>query len=411
MLDIEIIRKDPDKVRTMLKERNMDVSLVDQFLDLDEKWRKQTTQLQELQRLQKEYSAARDIEKAKENKVVIKEAESLVTALQIERDEKLLEFPNIFFDDVVRGGGEDGNVEIKRVGDIPEFSFAIKDHLELGEGLGIIDVKKAAQVSGSRFYYLRGKGALLEFALIRFAIDHLTKAGFEPIIPPVMIRPDMYKKMGRLTDAQKEERYYLGADDLYLVGSAEHTLGPLYSDSVFEEADLPKRLVGFSSCFRREAGSYGKDVKGILRVHQFDKVEMYAFTTPQNSEDEHAFLLSLQEGLWKVLGIPYRVVSICSGDMGPTDARQFDIEAWIPSQQQYREVASCSNTTDYQTRGIGTKVSQKDGPVFVHALNATALAIGRTIVAILENFQQEDGSVHIPEKLAFYTGFDSIVRE
>jgi len=331
--------------------------------------------------------------------------EALLPDIEQERYRLLLEIPNMPFDDVTRGKDESQNVVVKTVGDIPSFDFSIKDHMALGEALGIIDVKKAADVAGSRFYYLKKEGALLEFALIRYAMDFLTKKGFEPVIVPVMIKPHTYERMGRLPESQKEERYYLEKDDAYLIGSAEHTLGPLHMDEIFQEEALPRRYVGFSTCFRREAGSYGKDTRGILRVHQFDKVEMYSFADPNGSEDEHRLLLSAQEELWKGLHIPYRVVEICTGDMGPTDARQFDIEAWIPSQNTYREVCSCSNTTDYQTRGINTKIKYADGKVtYAHALNATALAISRTIIAVIENNQREDGSVVIPKALVSYMG-------
>jgi seryl-tRNA synthetase len=359
--------------------------------------------------LQKKLSAQRDIELAKSNKVQLQEKEGLLADCAAERRRLLLEIPNMPFSDVPRGKDESENVVLKTVGDIPSFDFEVRDHLELGEALNIIDTKKAAEVSGSRFYYLKNAGALLEFALIRYAIDVLTQEGFSPVIVPVMIKPDVYERMGRLTDSQKEERYYLEKDDMYLVGSAEHTLGPLHMDESFTEKELPKRYVGFSTCFRREAGSYGKDTRGILRVHQFDKVEMYVFVDPKHSEEEHRFMLSMQEKLWQGLQIPYRVVAICTGDMGPTDARQFDVEAWVPSQKTYREVASCSNTTDYQTRGINTKIKYMDGTSgYAHALNATALALGRTIIAIMENNQQKDGSIVVPEALRAYVGVDVI---
>jgi len=409
MVDIDRIRKNPDEARDMLTKRNMDAGLIDRLLDIDTRWRELETELQELQRKQKELSAKRDIENAKQNKEALKEKEGAVSLISQERYEALLEIPNFFFEDALEGRGEEDNRVIEEVGKKPSFSFTPKDHLALGESLGIIDTQRAGNVSGSRFSYLVGKGALLELALVQYAFDALTKNGFEAVIPPTMIRPDVYKKMGRLTQNQKEERYYLEKDDLYLVGSAEHTLGPLYMGASIMEKDLPKRMVGFSSCFRREAGSYGKDVKGILRVHQFDKVEMYSFASPKNSQEEHQFMLEMQKRIYKDLGIPYRVVEICTGDMGPTDARQFDIEAWIPSQNTYREVASCSNTTDYQTRGIATKVKYADGTwEYAHALNATAIAIGRTIIAILENFQKKDGSVEIPKALRKYTGFKKI---
>ncbi|BCX16159.1 MAG: serine--tRNA ligase [Candidatus Parcubacteria bacterium] len=405
MLDIELIRQNSQKIKDMMIARNLSVEIVDKFLSLDERWRTLVNQLDQARALQKRLSEEKKIEEAKKNKELIKEKEEELSKLEEERFNLLLEIPNIPFDDVPRGKDESENVVLRVVGEIPQFSFTPKDHLDLGEALDIIDTKTASEVAGSRFGYLKKEAALLEIALVNYAFEILTKEGFEPVIPPVFIKPEVYKKMGRLSESQKEERYYLEKDDLYLVGSAEHTLGPLGMNKVFLEEELPKRYVGFSTCFRREAGSYGKDVKGILRVHQFDKVEMYSFAHPEKSEEEHLFLLSMQEKIFQGLKIPYRVVAICTGDMGPTDARQFDIEAWMPSQNKYREIASCSNTTDYQTRGIGAKVKTKDSTKLVHALNATAIAIGRTIIAILENFQQEDGKVLVPEALWKYTGF------
>jgi len=409
MLDIERIRNNPNEVRNGLKRRGADISLVDEFLDVDKQWRSMQAEVQELRHQQKESGKKRDIETAKELKEKIKNTEQNLRDLEKKRHELLITFPNIPFDDVPDGGGEEGNVSLREVGAVPTFAFDIRDHLALGEMLDIIDTAKAAEVSGARFYYLKNEGALLEFALVRFVTDILVKEGFIPVIPPVMIRPDVYEKMGRLTPDQRDERYYLGQDDLYLVGSAEHTLGPLHMDDVLDEDDLPRRYAGFSTCFRREAGSYGKDTRGILRVHQFDKLEMYVFADPKHSEEEHKFLLDTQEKIYAALNIPYRVMSICTGDMGPTDARQFDIEAWIPSQNKYREVTSCSNTTDYQTRGIKTKVRRQDGTAeYAHALNATAVAISRTLIAILENNQRKDGTVIVPKSLRKYTGFKTI---
>jgi len=409
MVDIELIRKDPQGTARMLARRGLKTSLLDEFMRIDEQWRKTVSELQELRHTQKDLGARKDIDAAKRTKEQIQEMQKALEELEHARHALLLEFPNFPFADVPEGKDASDNKISKTVGKIPSFPFTPKDHLDLGEALGIIDVKQAARVAGARFSYLKGAGALMEFALIQYAANMLTAEGFEAVIPPVMIRSDVYEGMGRLSESQKEERYYLSKDDLYLAGSAEHTLGPLYMDTVFTEGELPKRMVGFSTCFRREAGSYGKDMRGILRVHQFDKVEMFSFSLPEKSEEEHRYLLSLQEKLFGGLDVPYRVVEICTGDLGSTDARQFDIEAWIPSQRLWREVASCSNTTTYQTRGINTKVRRTGGLTeHVHALNATALAIGRTIIAILENNQQKDGSVIVPRKLRKYTGFKKI---
>lgn len=412
MIDIDLIRKNPEKIKEMLVARNAPVDYVDAFIRLDDQWRSLTSDVQELRGQQKRYASERNIGGGKEVKKQLQDKERALAAIDRERYLALIEIPNIPFEDVPLGKNESENIVVKTVGTPPHFSFEPKDHVVLGEALNIIDIKKASEAIGSRFYYLKGKGALLELALVQYAVNTLVERGFEPIIPPVMIKPDVYEKMGRLTPSQQEERYFLERDDMYLVGSAEHTLGPLHMGDVFLGKELPRRYVGVSSCFRREAGSYGKDVRGILRVHQFTKVEMYSFTHPEHSEKEHEFLLSLEESLFGGLEIPYRVVAICTGDMGLTDARAFDVEAWIPGQGEYREVASCSNTTNYQTRGIGTKVRLDDGSLdYAHALNATALPIGRTIIALLENFQQEDGSIAVPKVLQKYTGFDRIERQ
>lgn len=409
MINIDLFRKNPDKFREMMVKRNMPVDKIDVLIDIDNRWKISTKQLDDLRAKQKELSSEKLIEEAKKNKELIKQLEFELGELEKTRYKVLIEIPNLPFDDVLVGKDENENRVIKKFGEPKEFDFEPKDHMELGEALGIIDTKKASEVSGSRFFYLKGKGAMLELALINFAVEQFTSNGFEFVIVPDMIKPEVYERMGRLNDSQKEERYYLEKDNLYLIGSAEHTIGPLHMDEILEEEFLPKRYVGFSTCFRREAGSYGKDTKGILRVHQFDKVEMYSFSLPEKSEEEHQFLISMQKKMFELLDIPHQIVEICTGDMGPTDARQFDTEAWIPTQKKYREVGSCSNTTDFQTRGINTKVRRKDGSSeYVHALNATALVIGRTMIAILENYQQADGTVLVPKALQKYLPFDII---
>ncbi len=402
MLDIDFIRTNTEILKKSLERRGMDSGLADEFLTSDKQWRNLTTKIQELKQKQKQHGAQKEIKEAKEIKEQIQELKQQLEDIEKKRHQALVLLPNIPFEDVPDGEGEEGNKELHTSGTPPKFSFSPKDHIELGELLDVIDTKKAADVSGSRFFYLKNEGAMFEFALIQYTINLLTKEGFTPIIPPVMIRPEVYAAMGRLSGDQKDERYHLEKDDMYLVGSAEHTLGPLLMNETLKPQDLPKRYIGFSSCFRREAGSYGKDTRGIIRVHQFDKLEMYTFTTPDKSEEEHKYLLSLQEKLYKGLDIPYRVVEMCAGDMGPADARQYDIEAWIPSQKQYREIASCSNTTDYQTRGIKTKIRDNNTNTYAHALNATAIAIPRMVVALLENNQKKDGSVTIPRVLRKY---------
>jgi len=291
----------------------------------------------------------------------------------------------------------------------------------------VIDNERAAKVSGSRFTYIKGKLALLQFAIIQFVMRNLTDENilasiakgakldvstkpFVPVIPPVMIKPEAFERMARIEP--KEERYHIPSDDLYLVGSAEHTLGSMHMDEVLEEIDLPVRYVGYSTSFRREAGSYGKDMRGIIRLHQFDKIEIESFTAPENSIKEQDFIVAIQTYLMRELKIPYRVVGICTGDMGGPDARQIDIEAWMPGQDKYRETHTSDLNTDYQSRRLNTRLRRKDGKhELVHMNDATVFAIGRIMVAIMENYQQEDGSIKIPEVLIPYCGFDRIEKK
>jgi seryl-tRNA synthetase len=304
-------------------------------------------------------------------------------------------------------GGEEDSVELRRWGTPPAFDFPVRDHLELGELLGAIDTVRAAKVSGARFGYLVGWGALLEFALVRFAMDRLTAAGFVPMVPPVLVRREAMFGTGFLpTDEQQIFR--TADDDLYLAGTSEVPLVSYHSDELLDPGTLPRRYAGFSTCFRREAGSYGKDTRGIFRVHQFDKVEMVSFVLPEASAQEHELLLAREEELLQALELPYRVVNIAAGDLGGSAAKKYDCEAWIPSQGTYRELTSTSNCTDYQARRIGCRVREPEGNRPLHTLNGTAVAVGRTIVALLENHQQPDGSVKVPEALESYLGTDRI---
>ena len=403
MIDIVFLRDNPDAVRSGLARRGIDAARVGEFLALDGKWREAVTSLGDLRAVQNGFSKARDTENAKKKKEEVKAAEASLAALESERDLLLQKFPNIPASDTPDGKSDADNVVLREIGVKPQFAFAAKDYLTIAEAQGVIDVKKAAEVSGSRFGYLKGRAALLEFALVQYAMGVLVKKGFVPVVPPVMIKPEPFMGMGRLAADQKDERYHVDSDDLYLVGSAEHTLGPIHMNETLRAAELPKRYVAFSTCFRREAGSYGKDTKGILRTHQFDKVEMFAFSAPEKSEEEHLFLLSCQEELLSSLGLPYRVVRICAGDMGWTDAKAYDCETWLPGQNggegEYRETNSCSNTTDFQARGIACK---QDKGGYVHMLNATGFAIGRILIAIIENYQTADGDFEIPEVLKPY---------
>lgn len=416
MLDVQLIRENPELIKEKVQKKHIDAKVVDKFLRLDEEWKEKVAIYDRLKSeqnaLSKELAEKQSqdaMSKAQLLKTRIADIEKEKNEVEEKRDAALTLIPNIPFDDVPEGNDDSENKVLREVGKIPAFDFKPKDHIELGEKLHLIDTKKASEVSGSRFGYILGDLALMEFGLVQLAFKTLIKEGFTPVVPPVMIRPEPYMGMGRLAADQKDERYYIESEDLYLVGSGEHTMGPLHMNEVFEEKNLPKRYVGFSSCFRKEAGSYGKDTKGILRVHQFDKVEMFSFSTPEKSEEEHSFLVSMQEKLMQTLELPYRVVEICTGDMGWTDRRAFDIETWMPGEGKYRETNSCSNTTDFQARGINAKFKNEKGKKeFVHMLNGTAFAIGRTLIAIIENNQTKEGTIKIPKILQEFMGKEEI---
>jgi seryl-tRNA synthetase len=414
MIDIKDLLKEPEKYKRNMRERNLDPSLIDEIVDLKKRLNSLIKEKDEIRSFINKFSKTKPEEKIikqiKIKKEKLKKVEDEIEKFEKNLEEKLSLVPNLKSPDVPLGKDENDNVVLRTWGEIPKFDFPPKDHVELGEIYDLIDTHRAGKVAGSRFYYLKNSAVLLEFALINFAYDLLLKEGFIPIIPPVFIKEEYYRGMGRLNSLQREERYYLPQDDLYLVGSAEHTIGPYFANEILDEKDLPKRFLGFSTCFRREAGSYGKDVRGILRTHQFDKVEMFSFTLPEESEKEHEFLLSMQEKIMQELKLPYRVVLLCSGDMGFTDYKQYDIETWLPGQNKYRETHSCSNTTDFQARGINARFRRKNGKIeYLHMLNATAIAIGRIIIAILENYQRKD-YIEVPEVLRKYLKIDRIKR-
>jgi seryl-tRNA synthetase len=427
MMDINFIRKNPEKVKTACKNKGVNIN-IDSFLELDAKKRKLQQEI-DLIRAQRNKITQNDISKGRDLKVRLKELESNFDSVLKDFAGMLSKIPNIPYDDVPVGNDEKGNQVIKKWGNIPKFSFQPRDHVELGEALDILDIQKAAEVTGARFNYLKNGAVLLEMALIRFTFDILTSPKilkkiadsiekgysakpFIPVLPPMMIKPEVFAKMARLNEEDKGERYYLPSDDLYLIGSAEHTLGPIHMNETLNENEFPIRYAGFSTSFRREAGSYGKDTKGIIRVHQFDKVEMESFTLPENSLKEQNFIVAVQEYLVKSLKLPYQVVMICTGDMGKPDARQIDIEVWIPSQNKYRETHTSDLMTDYQARNLNTKAKKSNGETeFVHMNDATAFAIGRIIVAIIENYQQKDGSIKVPGVLQKYAGFKVIKKD
>ncbi len=420
MLDINFIRKNKEKIKENCRKRGVDLD-INRMLKIDEDKRSLLQGVEEL-RAEKN-KATKRIPKIKEEnkkKKLIKEMQ------KIDREEESLEeklkekekeynklafkIPNLCQAGVPVGEAECDNVVLREEGKKPDFKFKAKDHLELTKSRNLIDVKRAAKVSGSRFGYLKGELAEMEFALVRLAFDRICKKGFQPVIPPVLIRPEMMWGMGYIdTEEDLAERYYLNKDNLFLVGTAEQSIGPMHKDEIFKEKDLPKRYVGFSTCFREEAGSYGKDTKGILRVHQFDKVEMFSFCRPDNSQKEHETILALGESLMKELKIPYRVVQLCTGDLARPSSVTYDIESWMPGQNKYRETHSCSLCTDFQSRRLNIRYKGSDNKTkFVHTLNGTAFAIGRTLIAIVENYQQKDRSIKVPAALQKYLNFKII---
>jgi len=410
MLDIKLIRQNPKKTKTLLKKRGFDGKTVDRLLKVDDTRKQLIEEIDKFRRERNNLSRG-ELEKGKKIKEELKKLEPDLAVIDEQFKILFSSIPNLPAKDVPQGKDEEDNVEIKKQGTPKKFDFKVKDHLELGEALDIINVEKAVKVSGSRFAYLKGKGALLEFALINFAIEFLVKKGFCPIIPPVINKKEIEWGLGYADNGGWDQAYLFEKDGIVFTSSSEHTIIPQHANETFLESDLPLKYVGFSTCFRREAGTYGKDTRGIFRLHQFDKVEMNVITLPDEEISDKACkeLLGLQEELVKALELPFRVTHCCTGDLPQPNRRMYDVQVWFPAQEKYREIQSCSNCTDYQTRRLKIKVKTKDGSLkYAHALNATGLAIGRTIAAILENHQQEDGSVLIPKELQKYTGFEKI---
>ena len=416
MLDIKYIRENPDKIKLTCKNKQV-VCDIDRILELDKKRRNLLKETETLKAKQNKLGKENQ-EEAREIKNKIKELLPELKEIEEELSGILDKVPNIISEDTPIGPDESGNKVIRKWGEKPKFDFTFKDHLELGEELDIIDVKRAAKVSGTRFNYLKGGAVLIQFALIQYVFSVLTNEKilkkiltekdldisskpFIPVVTPVMIKPKPFQRMARLEP--REERYYIPKDDMYLIGSAEHTLGSMHMDEVFNKKDMPVRYIGYSTAFRREAGAYGQDTRGILRVHQFDKLEMESFSLPENGLKEQDFIINIQEYLVRKLELPYRVVMICTGDMGAPDYRQVDIETWLPGQNQYRETHTSDYMTDYQSRRLNIRVRNSDGDLdFVHMNDATAIAIGRILIAIIENYQQKDGSIKIPKVLREY---------
>lgn len=420
MFDIKYIREHPEKVKEGCKKKQVHDVDIDKLLEVDKKKREMQKGLEEIRAKKNEANKAineassqeekdRIISEMKEIKEKEAELEKEFKGLEQEFKNLLKKIPNLPFDEVPVGEDDDENKVLRKEGEIPEFDFTPDDHLGIGEKLDIIDTKRAAKTSGARFTFLKREAVLLQFAIINLAFEVTVKKGFYPILPPVMLKPEMMDAMGFL-ERGADDIFHIEKDDLYLAGTSEQVIGAMYAGETFQENELPKRYVGYSTCFRREAGSYGKDTRGILRVHQFDKVEMFSFTTPEKSKEEHDFLLSIEEELMRLLGIPYQVIDICTGDLGDPAAKKYDIEAWMPGQERYRETHSTSNCTDFQARGLNIRYKHEEGTSHLHTLNGTALAMGRILIAILENNQTKEGIVKIPEALHKYLPFTEIKR-
>jgi seryl-tRNA synthetase len=416
VIDLRHLRDDLDRVRAAYDRRG-GVKDLDLVVELDARHRQA---LAEVERLRAEHNrATRAIGQSSpdERPAAIERARALASELEavaprLAETSKELEgvaaqLPNLPHKSVPDGLSEEDNVVEREVGEHPQWDFEALDHVTLGERLGLFDSERAAKVSGSRFVFLTGVGVILELALVRFAIDFLSDRGFMPVVPPVLVRRQAMYGTGFLpTDEQ--EFYRSDRDDLYLTGTSEVALAAMHSDEILDEASLPVRYAGFSSCFRREAGSYGRETKGLIRVHQFDKVEQFSFAHPDDSWDELQAIRTNQEKILQALEIPYRVLVMCAGDLGAAAAKKVDNEAWLPGARRYLELTSATNATDYQARRLQVRFRGSQGARLVHTLNGTACAVGRTIVALLENHQRADGSVAIPESLRPYTGFDEI---
>jgi seryl-tRNA synthetase len=418
MLDIKLIRENPEFVKNNLAKRGNpeNSNMLDALVKLDREWRRNLAKLNDfrherkmltgeigkLKKLAKDASS--QVEKAKKLDSEITSIQTKVVRTGEKTHEYLMRLPNLLHETVPVGKDENGNVQIRSWGATPKFAFAAKNHIDLGLNLGIIDVERAGKVTGSRFFYLKGEGVLLDMALMSFALEEMTKKGYSPVEPPYLMRREPYEGVTALGDFE-EVLYKIENENLYLIATSEHPMAAMFMNEVLKEEDMPLKLAGISACFRKEAGAHGKDTRGIFRTHQFNKIEQFVFCQPEESWKLHEELLNNAEELIQKLDLPYRVVNVCTGDIGTVAAKKYDIEAWMPAQNAYREVVSCSNCTDYQARRLGIRYREKEGAPpkgFLHTLNSTAIATGRTIVAILENFQQEDGTVIVPKVLRKY---------
>jgi seryl-tRNA synthetase len=412
VIDLSLLRENPDAIRASQRARGADESLVEKASQLDQQRRTLLTQFEDLRAEQNSHgklvaSAPKEdkpalIAHGQELAAKVKAADAKAEEMLVELNKVLLSIENIVIEGVP-AGGEENFVVLKEVGSKPQFAFTPKDHTQLGEDLDIIDVARGAKISGSRFYFLKGVGARLELAMMQLALDQATEAGFTALITPTLVRPEVMQGTGFLGE-HAAEVYYLPADELYLTGTSEVALAGYHSDEILDDLSTPARYAGWSTCYRREAGSHGKDTKGILRVHQFNKLEMFSYCRPEDAEAEHAKLMAWQEQMLQKCELPYRVIDVAAGDLGSSAARKYDIEAWVPTQENYRELTSTSNCTTFQARRLNTRYRDENGkPKTAATLNGT-LATTRWLVAILENHQQADGSVVIPKALRPYLG-------
>jgi seryl-tRNA synthetase len=416
MLDLKAIRSEPERFKQALSRRGA-AEQVDELVALDARRRQLLPEVENAQAERKtlskqigERKQAGEEAEAEQLmatvaglKETIESGKEELEKVEAKLDELALTLPNLPDPDAPEGMTEDDAVVLREVGERPEFDFEPRDHLEIGTGLGLIEMEAAAELSGSRFAYLKGDLVLLELALVRFAIETVRAEGHEPVVPPVLVREEALEGTGFLP-GDRDQIYEIPKDELFLTGTSEVALAGLHADQILDAASLPLRYCAFSTCFRREAGAAGRDTRGIFRVHQFDKVEMFSFVEPDTSLEEHERLLSIEEKILGELEIPYRVVNVAVGDLGAPAAKKYDCEAWIPSQGRFRELTSCSNTTDYQARRLGARYRAAEGeaPLPVHTLNGTACAVGRTIIALIENRQESDGSFTLPKTLHPY---------
>jgi seryl-tRNA synthetase len=420
MLDIRLIRENPEFVKNNLMKRGNpeNSKMLDELVEIDRKWRQSLTKLNDLRHerklitteiamLKKTGKDAKDkVEKAKTIDSEVTSIEKEVNQAEEKTHDYLMRLPNLLHETVPVGKDENDNVQMRIWGTIPKFGFPVKNHIDLGLNLDVIDVERAGKVAGSRFFYLKGEGVLLDMALMSFALEEMTKKGYLPVEPPYLMRREPYEGVTALSDFG-DVLYKIENEDLYLIATSEHPMAAMFMNEVLKEEDLPLKLAGISACFRKEAGAHGKDTRGIFRTHQFNKIEQFVFCKPEESWKLHEELVRNAEELIQKLGVPYRVVNVCTGDIGTVAAKKYDIEAWMPAQNAHREIVSCSNCTDYQARRLNIRYREKEGAPprgFVHTLNSTAIATGRTIVALLENFQQEDGAIVVPKVLRKYMG-------